>query len=261
MSQNYIYCYSGSGNCLDIAKNIAKQLGDTDIIMMRKKPVICDVSGAKTVGFVFPCYAGGLPGDVEKFVADIIVDRDAYTYGVVSYSGYKGIGLSVINKYVPLDYWDGISHNCSCIWLFPHNLMMPFMSTKKAQLRSEKLANEIGQKVRDRVKKDGKIPSNPVNALEAKLWPKLSLKKTAQMSVNASRCTGCGQCENICPRGNVQLKGKLPAFGMNCIGCLSCLQYCPVQAIDIGSASIKRERYHNPNVSAGELTKDIIHIG
>ena len=35
MSKNVIFCYSGSGNCLDIAKNIAKKLGDTDIVLMR----------------------------------------------------------------------------------------------------------------------------------------------------------------------------------------------------------------------------------
>ena len=35
MSTNLIYCYSGTGNCLDMAKNIAKELGDTDIVMMR----------------------------------------------------------------------------------------------------------------------------------------------------------------------------------------------------------------------------------
>ena len=43
MSKNLIYCYSGSGNCLDIAKNIAKKLGDTDIVMMRSAPALTDV--------------------------------------------------------------------------------------------------------------------------------------------------------------------------------------------------------------------------
>ena len=33
MSKNVIFCYSGSGNCLDFAKNVAKGLGDTDIII------------------------------------------------------------------------------------------------------------------------------------------------------------------------------------------------------------------------------------
>ena len=47
MSKNVIFCYSGTGNCLDMAKNIARELGDTDIIMMRKAPVKTDVSDAE----------------------------------------------------------------------------------------------------------------------------------------------------------------------------------------------------------------------
>ena len=39
VSENVIFCYSGTGNCLDMAKNIARYLGDTDIIMMRSAPV------------------------------------------------------------------------------------------------------------------------------------------------------------------------------------------------------------------------------
>ena len=34
MSENVIFCFSGSGNCLDIAKNIAAGLGDTDIVSL-----------------------------------------------------------------------------------------------------------------------------------------------------------------------------------------------------------------------------------
>lgn len=68
MSKNIIFCYSGSGNCLDLAKNVAKGLGDTDIIMMRKAPVVTDVRDAQRVGFIVPCYGGGLPGDVEEFL-------------------------------------------------------------------------------------------------------------------------------------------------------------------------------------------------
>ena len=68
MSENIIYCYSGSGHCLDMAKSIARALGDTDIVLMRSFPAVTDTTGAKRVGFVFPCYGGGLPGDVEEYV-------------------------------------------------------------------------------------------------------------------------------------------------------------------------------------------------
>lgn len=65
MSENVIFCYSGTGNCLDMAKTIARELGDADIILMRREPAVTDVRDARRVGFVFPCYGGGLPGGVE----------------------------------------------------------------------------------------------------------------------------------------------------------------------------------------------------
>lgn len=44
MSKNVIFCYSGTGNCLDMAKNIAKALDETDMIMMRSMPAVTDVA-------------------------------------------------------------------------------------------------------------------------------------------------------------------------------------------------------------------------
>ena len=259
MSKNVIFCYSGSGNCLDIAKNIAKRLGDTDIVMMRAEPEVKDVRGAKRVGFVFPCYAGGLPGDVEKFVSELRVDPESYTFGVVSYAGYPGVGMAKINDIVPLDYWAGISHQCSCIWLMPHTLMLPMLDASRAQERSEKLAAKIADDVLYVKHLSGRPLSNPVNALEAKAWPMLSGKKAAKMTVTDS-CVGCGQCARLCPRGNISIVDGRASIGTNCIGCLSCLQYCPKQAINMGGATVKRERYHNPNVSAADLCQKVIHI-
>ena len=259
MSKNVIFCYSGSGNCLDIAKNIAKRLGDTDIVMMRAEPEVKDVRGAKRVGFVFPCYAGGLPGDVEKFVSELRVDPESYTFGVVSYAGYPGVGMAKINDIVPLDYWAGISHQCSCIWLMPHTLMLPMLDASRAQARSEKLAAKIADDVLYVKHLSGRPLSNPVNALEAKAWPMLSGKKAAKMTVTDS-CIGCGQCARLCPRGNISIVDGRASIGTNCIGCLSCLQYCPKQAINMGGATVRRERYHNPNISAADLCQKVIHI-
>lgn len=66
MSTNIIYCFSGTGNCLDFAKNLAKALRDTDIVMMRSQPVVTDATQAKRVGFVFPCHGGGLPAELRS---------------------------------------------------------------------------------------------------------------------------------------------------------------------------------------------------
>lgn len=259
MSKNVIFCFSGSGNCLDIAKNIAKQLHDTDIIMMRSEPVVTDVRDAERVGFVVPCFAGGLPGDVERYVASIQVDPKAYTFGVVSYAGYPGIGLSVIDRYIPLLYWAGISHHCSCIWLLPHSLTLPMLSVEESQARSERLAAKVGEAVLAGKFRKFAPTSNPFNALEASVWPKLCKKKAKKMQVNDA-CIGCGRCEKLCPKGNIRLEDGRARIGTDCIQCLSCLQFCPVQAIDLGGASVKRQRYHNIKITPDELCEKRIHV-
>lgn len=259
MSKNVIFCFSGTGNCLDIAKTIAKELGDTDIVLMRSAPVVTDVHEAERVGFVFPCYAGGLPGKVEEYVRRLTIGHRAYKFAVVSYAGYPGLGLSKINDIVGLDYWAGISHQSACIWLMPHTMMLPPLAPDKAQQRSEDLAARIASDVMAGKKLSGK-PSAPVfNKAESALWPRLSRKKAGKLTARDA-CVGCGQCVKLCPEGNIRLEAGKPVFGANCVQCLSCLQFCPTQAIHMGGATVKRARYHNPNVSPEELTEKIIHF-
>ncbi len=259
MAENVIYCYSGTGNCLDIAMNIAKELGDTDIIMMRSFPCKTDATEYKRVGFVFPCHGGGLPGKFEEYARAIHVGIDAYTFGVVSYAGYTGCGLDKLNSIHPLSYWNGISHQCACIWLFPHGLMMPPLTPALAQKRSEKLAKQIAADV-----KAGKTskapPKNYINVAESAAWPTIVGLKAQQLAVNRDTCVGCGQCSKLCPQSNITMVEGHPSFGKNCVQCLSCLQYCPTSSISVGKITDRREHYHNPNVPATLLMEKSHHI-
>ena len=147
MSENVIFCYSGTGNCLDMAKTIARELGDTDIILMRREPAVTDVRDARRVGFVFPCYGGGLPGGVEESLRKIQVGLTAYTFGVCQYAGYMGSGLYKLDSIIPLRYWTAVSHQCTCIWLLPHSVMLPPVTPAMAQRRADKKAKQIAQAV------------------------------------------------------------------------------------------------------------------
>ncbi len=259
MNKNVIFCYSGTGNCLDLAKNIARGLNGADIIMMRKKPEITDVTEAERVGFVFPCFGGGAPEDVLKYAKLIKVNPSAYTFGVSVSASYAGIGLSSLNDIIPLKYWTTVTHQCSCIWLFPHDLMMPKMGVEAAQKRSEKLAMKIATDTLIKKTTDKKPPRNPLNVLENSAWSKIAGKKAAAFKVS-NDCIGCGQCVKICPRENIKLVDGKASIGTNCIQCLGCLQFCPKNAISIGAITDKREHYHNPNVSPQDLSQSIIHV-
>lgn len=259
MSKNVIFCYSGTGNCLDLAKNIAKGIGGADIIMMRKEPVITDVTDADRVGFVFPCYGGGAPFDFLKYARKIKADPLAYTFAVSVSSSYPGTGLAELNKIIKLDYYRAVTHQCSCIWLFPHDLMIPKLPADKAQARSELLAIDIANRVFCCETKNKPPKANPANDFENKVWPKLMYKKATEFKVSDD-CTGCGLCVNLCPKGNIRLLNGYAIIGTNCAQCLGCLQYCPTSAISLGKITDKREHYHNPNVTAADLMEDVIHV-
>ncbi|MBQ3703024.1 MAG: EFR1 family ferrodoxin [Oscillospiraceae bacterium] len=259
MSENTIYCYSGSGHCLDMAKSIAKRLGDTDIVMMRSFPEKTDATEAKRVGFVFPCYGGGLPGHVEEYIKAIKIAPDAYKFAVEQFAGYLGCGLHKIDEIVGLDYWNFISNHSTCIWLMPHGLCFPPTSAEKAKERVDQKAMEVAAAVKAMKKSEKKPPKKALFALESSAFSQMHPMRTKKFRVNDA-CIGCGTCARICPMGNIVLQDGRPGFGTNCIGCLSCVQYCPKEAINVGRITEKRERFPNPNVSADDLTKKIIHI-
>ncbi len=259
MSENVIFCYSGTGNCLDMARNIARELGDTDIIMMRRAPAVTDARGAKCVGFVFPCYAGGLPGGVEETLGRLEVDPVAYKFAVCQCAAYPGTGLSIVDRLFHLDYWQVLTHQCSCIWLFPHTLMNPPLTAEGAQERSEREAARIGREVKAFKRSENPPKANPLNKLESKPWPKLTRKLAKKFAVS-SLCVSCGTCVKVCPRDNIRMIDGKPQFGTDCLQCLACLQYCPQEAISMGRITQKREHYHNPNVTADELARPSFHI-
>ena len=167
MSENIIYCYSGSGHCLNMAKSIASRLGDTDIVMMRAFPVKTDATEAKRVGFVFPCYGGGLPGHVEEYIKAIKIAPHAYKFAVEQYAGYIGCGLHKIDEIVGLDYWNTISNHSTCIWLMPHALTVPPTSKQKAQERIDRKAMEVAAAVKAEKRLDVKPPENAFFARES----------------------------------------------------------------------------------------------
>ena len=157
MAANVIYCFSGTGNCLDLAKTIARELGDTEIRSMRTEPVSFDAAGAERVGFVFPCYAGGLPGKVEEYARRVEISPESYTFAVVSCAGYPGCGPAILDEIHGLDYWAAVQQPCSCIWLFPADLTGPIDKTlKKAEKKILAIAGDL------REKKESKSPARAI---------------------------------------------------------------------------------------------------
>ena len=205
MSENVIFCYSGTGNCLDMAKTIARELGDTDIILMRKEPAVTDVRDAKRVGFVFPCYGGGLPGGVEESLRKIQVASRRIRSASAS---TRATWLRPVQaqQHHPPALLDGR--------VAPVHVHLAAAAQRDAAAgdarhgaapRGQK-GKQIAQAVLSGAVSPKAPPKKPVNQLESSVWPKIVAGKAQKFAVSDA-CVACGQCARLCPRGNIRIEG------------------------------------------------------
>ena len=56
-----------------------------------------------------------------------------------------------------------------------------------------------------------------------------------QITVDPEKCTGCGECVDICPVDVYELQdGKsVPVNADECVGCESCVEVCEQEAITV----------------------------
>ena len=68
------------------------------------------------------------------------------------------------------------------------------------------------------------------------------------ISIDQSKCIGCGKCHDVCPGTLIKINENKKAFikyPKDCWGCTSCIKECPVHAIsfflgeDIGGKGSK----------------------
>jgi ferredoxin len=62
------------------------------------------------------------------------------------------------------------------------------------------------------------------------------------------KCTGCEICSRVCPVSNISMVDDRPVWQHHCEQCFACLQWCPREAIQFGSRTSSRKRYHHPDV-------------
>lgn len=61
-------------------------------------------------------------------------------------------------------------------------------------------------------------------------------------------CISCGLCERICPTGTISMQAGKPVWTDTCVQCVACIHRCPVRAIEYGKGTLKKGRYHHPEI-------------
>jgi flavodoxin len=89
-----IYYFSGTGNSLVVARDIAIRLG-AELVSI---PSVMDdekiVSNSEVIGIVFPDYHSGLPNIIKRFLGKLDDLQGRYVFGVCTMGG-DGPGLAM----------------------------------------------------------------------------------------------------------------------------------------------------------------------
>ena len=252
MEENLIFCFSGTGNSLKAAKDVAKSLGDTKIILMKE---IYKLSGKyNRIGFIYPSYAGGAPKEVLQYVEklEIKADMAEYFFTIVTCGGAARNSLPMLRealfqKGISLNYGKELNTVGNYIAMYPPRTDIK-ETLKLADKEIEVYANEIKEKV---------IANINESKFKFKLFYKLGnqyFKMNAKKHNISNSCNSCGTCEKICPTKSIKIKNNKPEFTWKtCSQCMACIQWCPKAAVNCGNKTNDRARYHHPDIKPDEL--------
>lgn len=253
-----LFYFSGTGNSLKVARNLAGELGGAEVI-----PVSMAIGGeadidAECIGLVFPVYAWGLPLIVAEFCRKFVVRQSAYIFAVATYGGFPAGALVQLKKLLKQK---GLKLAAGFGVLMPGNytpLYGAIPEDKQQEMFTEekKRVQEIVEMVK--IKKQGEIKSGNflVNLILSGLIYRLFLFRVHGgdrfFRVN-DKCDGCGICQKICPVVNIEMRSGKPAWQHKCEQCMACLQWCPQEAIQFGRKTEGRKRYRHPECVARDF--------
>ncbi len=252
-----IFYFTGTGNSLKIAKDIASHLGDTALVPVRKAIKETVDLSADRIGLVFPVYMWGMPSIITEFSGKMKTGKEKYVFAVVTYGGMPGATLLYLSRALKKQ---GARLSAGFGIKMPGNYIPMYGAKSEEKQKKEfEKAEEKVQRIVDIIQKgDSRKPETSgflVNTLSSVMY-KFSMPHIHKMDKSFTvleKCTSCGICYNICPVENITIENGKPVWQGKCEQCMSCIQFCPVEAIQYGKKTEGRKRYHHPEITLSEM--------
>ncbi|MEG2066533.1 MAG: EFR1 family ferrodoxin [Tannerellaceae bacterium] len=257
-----IFYFTGTGNSLWVAEALSKALDEPLISIAEelgkdKGELAYSLGKQERVLFVFPIHSWGPAVPVQRFVARLrlygYTEQAVYSVCTcgddcgrtdkIMRTALRRRGITLVDSYsvqMPNNY----------ILLPGFDVDSKEVETAKLQAAPMRVATLV-----EAIRKRRTVPSlyhaGTMAAFKSHLihplFTQFAIKKHAFYATEA--CVSCGLCQRICPTDTISLSvaGK-PLWKDTCVQCLACIHRCPTRAIEYGKSTLKKGRYHHPDL-------------
>lgn len=267
MDKVEIYYFSGTGNSLAVARDMAEKLNAKLISVTSMMDQESKNNDADVIGFVFPIYDFKPPLIITDFISKLKDIDTKYLFAVCTFG---------ITPYHSLEYFNKIIKSFGGYLSAGFAVCMPHNgigSSTVPKTEYERMFKNWKNKLEViceyiKTKKKGKIESSNLffaflqfkfirmapSVVKFLIHVLLKGIKSLEFTSNKN-CNGCGICKRICPANNIEIVGNKPIWSDHCAGCFACVHWCPKEAISLGGFNMNIGIYHHPDVKISDMMR------
>ncbi len=285
-----IYYFSGTGNSLAVARDIAEKIKGTLIpisAVINRQNI---KTNANSIGIVFPAYNAqlyGMPLIIERFIKRLEDIGSKYIFAVCTCGGLENVnGLPTLKNLSKLIKSMGGKLSAEFSIKLPMNTLdyshIPIPIDQNQEIMFKNCKNKIEvicQFISNNKKSKYKIVKSLLNWLMTPMYLMLhkvyltELKKNSKEPEDTNlkfyelmpltdksiyideKCNSCAVCVKVCPVQNIKMVENKPVWQHHCEMCLACAEWCPKKAIHHCWRAEGKGSYHHPDVKISDILK------
>lgn len=261
-----IYYFSGTGNSLKVASDLALQLEGVELIQIHQERFTEPLSTASNlIGFVFPTLFSGIPKLVRTLIQKLEVSAsNPYVFALATHGDRNGAGI-VFEQISSLLKDKNLSLSASFHVQMPHNMPEKDHSTTAEErmrlfIDAKTHLSLITEKIKNR--ESNSYSGQKIKLFFDRMTNKFIINSTERKPFDKGfyaddHCSSCLLCSKVCPAGNIEMVNGKPQWQLkNCQFCFACLQWCPSEAIQYDKQTIGISRYRHPDIKATDLIQN-----